>query len=161
MPDLVDEVEVELMNEGEQLPLPPRRSTSPEKTSAKSSQQKKLGIELAPGPNARIGSNASSRVTSASSVASDSSRRRAHGAPYSAPSSQQTETAGPHPWTKTDWMNLERCLIYERKVVASRLGLASSKDVPPDHVDVDLVLERFKGFLNLSKQVRTGPEWDR
>jgi hypothetical protein len=41
------------------------------------------------------------------------------------------------------------------------MRLATSKNVDPSHVDVELVVERFKGFLIASKQFKSGPEWDR
>jgi hypothetical protein len=165
MPDLVDEVEVELMNEGEELPPPPRRSLSPGKRKH-ASLQSQLGVGGRPNSTRnRSNSDGSTRqrIPSGSSTASHSSRLKnnvawANPAPEA---TAATDTAGPHPWTKDDWKNLERCFIQERKVIAQRLQLASSKDVTPAHVDIDLVLDRFKGFLVLSKQERTGPEWDR
>lgn len=164
MPDLVDEVEVELMNETDVLPAP-RRSMSPGKKSTESLQRHQLGVGRPSSSKVqgRTGSNGSSRVASGSSNASHSSQRREKrlSTQPTSQASSPVDNPGPHPWTKDDWKNLERCFIQERKVVAQRLGLASSKDVSPNHVDVQLVLERFKGFLVLSKQLKTGPEWDR
>ena len=135
MPDLIDEVEVELS----QNVIRPRRAISPSKVSTLTP----LSI-----PDARRGRG---EVSPAGPTASS-----ARADPSSQPSSSGFDT-----WTKDDWKNLERCFIQERKVIAQRMQLATSKDVDPSHVEVELVVERFKGFLIASKQFRSGPEWDR
>lgn len=137
MPDLVDEVEVELSQNLLRHP----RSNSPSKHQG--------GIRL-PIPERR---RSSGRVSPVGSIASSAG---------AGPSSRRSvSSSSPDPWTKDDWRNLERCFVQERKVVAQRMQLLSSKDVDPVHVDVELVVERFKGFLIASKQLRLGPEWDR
>jgi len=130
MPDLIDEVEVELT----QNIVRPGRTASPSRRPV-----------LA--PDTRQGDSRVPPVASTSSAGAG-------------PSSQPGST-GFDPWTKDDWKNLERCFIQERKVIAQRMQLATSKDVDPCHVDTELVVERFKGFLIACKQFKSGPEWDR
>lgn len=138
MPDLVDEFEVEL---SQNLPRHPR-APSPSKRKISGSQ---LSVPERPQNDGRISPTGS---IASSTGAGPSSNRSVSG-------------SDSDPWTKDDWKNLERCFIQERKVVAQRMQLASSRDVDPKHVDIDLVVERFKGFLTASKQIRFGPEWDR
>jgi len=130
MPDLIDEVEVELT----QNIVRPGRTASPSRR------------PVLP-PDTRQGDSGVPPVASTSSAGAG-------------PSSQPGST-GFDPWTKDDWKNLERCFIQERKVIAQRMQLATSKDVDPSHVDTELVVERFKGFLIASKQFKSGPDWDR
>lgn len=126
MPDLVDEVEVEL---SQGLPKQPARSSSPTKRNGSSHTPSTVpphGGRMPPTVGAGPGG-----------------------------------TGMDDPWGKDDWRNLERCFIQERKVVAQRMQLPSSKDVDASHVDADLVLERFKSFLIASDQRKSGPKWER
>ncbi|KAF8317171.1 hypothetical protein DL93DRAFT_594389 [Clavulina sp. PMI_390] len=141
MPDLVDEVEVEL---SQNPTRPVARASSPTKPPSTSRIPRPIvPARRVSGGSKRRHSPAGSAVSGDTSIASESS------------------SSGPDPWTKEDWRNLERCFVAERKVVAQRLQLPSSRDVDPGHIDVELVAERFKGFLIASKQIKVGPEWDR
>ena len=135
MPDLIDEVEVELS----QNIVRTHHAKSP----SKGSVHTRLSI-----PDARRDDGAMLPVGSMASLTETD------------PPSQSS-SSGLDPWTKDDWKNLERCFIQERKVIAQRMQLPTSKEVDPSHVDVELVVERFKGFLIAFKQFKSGPEWDR
>lgn len=137
LPDLVDEAEIELSQHLQRPPSPSKKSSR---------------LPAADRPSSRNG-----RVISPIGLG----HPKASEGSTSGATSRTPSGTGMDPWTKDDWKSLERCFVQERKVVAQRMQLASSKDVNPSHVDVDLVLERFKSFLIASKQLKSGPEWDR
>lgn len=131
MPDLVDEVEVEL---SQGLTQPMGRSSSP---------TKRNGSSHTPSIVPPRGARTSPAVHVTTTIGTG-------------PTGTGEET-----WGKDDWRNLDRCFVQERKVVAQRLQLPSSMDVDPSHVDVDLVLDRYKGLLVASGQTKSGKDWER
>lgn len=132
MPDLVDEVEVEL---SQGLTKPTVRSSSP---------TKRNGSLHTPSSVLPHGGRTFPAVPASTSAGAG-----------------PTGTGVVETWGKDDWRNLDRCFVQERKVVAQRLQLPSSMDVDPLHVDVDLVLDRYKGLLVASGQTKSGKDWER
>jgi hypothetical protein len=67
----------------------------------------------------------------------------------------------PVAWAKEDWKNMERCFVRERKHCAALLGVESSRDIPPEDVDLDSVVDRFLEFLHARGEWKLGPDWER